>query len=424
VNSEAARVPIGVGRSKTARVLFSRLYDRRQEIIRWLTLVGASLAIVTTALLIFSAILHSPVAAFLSVAAGAAVRALGQTLNLKQLRRSDKPAELATFEFHDGKILCHVDEAGVLRYTSAWTRRIFAALMAAGACLAVQHLPVPEFNLLPEFFRKLRWFYPLVEGCAAALSVFSAILFLQVKWPERRWAGEARAAIDARVTASSHRLLQSRELDGLAAGVEALWQALGVERRGEYRTAVAKYLGNDTAAAVLRPETAESVLDAMTELARQDLIDLSAALEAYREAERHWEAVHILAAATRQPSHEVKAEELGAELDHLSRLASERQWEELQRRAAWLGSELDALQASLRLHSSSVPPVILASGNDPYRVLGVSVDTPTALIRKLRLSLAQLYHPDISHSTRNSVKMAELNAAYDAVMKDREREAR
>ena len=65
--------------------------------------------------------------------------------------------------------------------------------------------------------------------------------------------------------------------------------------------------------------------------------------------------------------------------------------------------------------------MVLAPGSDPYRLLGISVDTPTPLIRKLRLRLAQLYHPDISDSTRNSAKMAELNAAYDAVMKDREK---
>jgi DnaJ-class molecular chaperone len=51
----------------------------------------------------------------------------------------------------------------------------------------------------------------------------------------------------------------------------------------------------------------------------------------------------------------------------------------------------------------------------------VSVDTPTPLIKKLRLRLAQLYHPDVSESICNSTKMAELNAAYDAVMKEREK---
>ena len=145
---------------------------------------------------------------------------------------------------------------------------------------------------------------------------------------------------------------------------------------------------------------------------------------AYRAVERHCKAVQMLAAVLKEPRQEMKAEELGAEIERLSGLASERRWENLRQRAAWLESELDNLRASLRQHTSSVPPAVLAPGTDPYRVLGISVDTPTPLVRKLRLSLAQLYHPDISDSTRSSAKMAELNAAYDAVMKDREREGR
>ena len=67
---------------------------------------------------------------------------------------------------------------------------------------------------------------------------------------------------------------------------------------------------------------------------------------------------------------------------------------------------------------------MLAPGTDPYRTLGVSAQTPTASIKTLRLRLAQLYHPDISDGTGNNIKMAEVNAAYDAVMRDRETEGR
>jgi hypothetical protein len=332
---------------------------------------------------------------------------------------------LATFTFQGEVILCIVDEARVLRYTSAWQWRIAAAIAAGGICLGAQHPPVLEFNLLPEFIRSLHWLYPLIEGCSAILPVISCILFIRAKGPERHWAGEAKAAIEARVAASASRILKPRELDGLAAGVEVLWHALGLERRrGEYRAAVAKHLRAHTAAAALQPETAGIILDAMTELARQDLRDLSASLELYRAAERHLKAVQTLATAIREPWHEMKTEELGTELGHLLNLASERRWEELKRRAVWLENELDSLRATLSQHSASVAPVVLAAGSDPYQVLGISVDTPTPLIRKLRLSLAQLYHPDISHDTRSSAKMAELNAAYDAVMKDREREGR
>jgi hypothetical protein len=424
VNPGIADGPTDTQVSRSARRLFASLSVRQQEIFRRLVQAGAWLAKITSALLIALAVLHSALAALSSVAAGAAVRRLGQALNLQQLRRSPKPAELATFEFQDEGILCIVDEARVLRYTSAWRWRIAAGIAAGGISLGAQRLPVLEFNLLPEFVRSLHWLSPLIEGCSVVLPVFFCILFIHAKGPERHWAGEAKAAIEARVAASVTRILKPRELDGLAAGVEALWRALGLERHGEYRAAVAKHLRAHTTAAVLQPETTESILEAITELARQDLKDLSASLEAYRAAERHLKAIQTLATAIREPWHEMKAEELGTELGHLTKLASERRWEELQRRAVWLENELDGLRTTLSQHSASVPTVVLAAGSDPYRVLGINVDTPTPLVRKLRLSLAQIYHPDISHSTRSGAKMAELNAAYDAVMKDREREGR
>jgi hypothetical protein len=255
VNSEVAGASVGIERSKAARIFFSNLYDRRQDIARWLTLVGASLVTLTTVLLIFLAVLRSPVAAFLGVVVAAAARSLGQVINLRQLRRSNKPAELAAFEFQGEKILCTIDDVGILRYTTARKWRIFAALTGAGVCLAVQHLPVPEFHLLPEFVQGFHWPYSLVESFAAALPIFFAIVIFQVKGPESRWTAEARAAIDIRVAAAASLLFQRRELDGLAAGLEAMWRTLGVERRGEYRAAVAKYLGAHTSRSILHPET-------------------------------------------------------------------------------------------------------------------------------------------------------------------------
>jgi hypothetical protein len=424
VNAAITDAPVDARLVKAARRPLLRLSIRQKNLGRLLFLAGAWLAVVASAILVFLAVLHSPAAVSGGLAAGALARWLGQRSNLKQLRTSYKPAVFANFEFQGEGFLCDIDEVELRRYISAWGWRIAAATASGGVCLALQHLAAMQFDMLPEFVRSLHWLYPVVESCALALPVFCCILFLQVKGPERYWVGQARAAIEARAAASASRILKPRELDGLAAGVEALWQALGLERRGEYREAIARHLSADAVAAALRPEYAESVLETMTELARQDIRDLSGSLEAYREAERHCKAMQMLAAVLKEPRQEMKAEELGAEIGRLSRLASERRWEDLRQRAAWIESELNSLRASLRQHASSVPPAVLAPGTDPYRVLGISVDTPTPLVRKLRLSLAQLYHPDISDSTRSSAKMAELNAAYDAVMKDREREGR
>ena len=400
------------------------LTARQKELIRTSVLTVAWLAAALAVILISLAVLHSPVATVSAVVAGVAARWLGQQWNLKQLRESGKAAELAGFELRGEEIHCVFDEARMLRYTSAWKWRIAAASASAGVCLVLQHLPLPEINLLPESVRSLHWLCPLIAGCVALLPVLCGALFVWVKGPERRWVRKARSAVEARASASVRAILMPRELDGLGRGVEALWQALGAERRGEYRAAITRYLQDHAVEAALQPEKAVTLLDAVTELARQDLQDLSAALEAYRRVERRLKAIQTLAAAMREPLLEMKAEELGDELPQLSKLALERRWEDLERQAVRLESELDTLQQRARPHSASVPPVVLAPGSDPYRLLGISVDTPTPLIRKLRLSLAQLYHPDISESTRNSAKMAEVNAAYDAVMKDREREGR
>lgn len=387
-------------------------------------LAAACLALALTAILISLAVLHSPTATASAVAAGVAIRWLGQRWNLRQLRESDKAAQLANFEFRGDEMHCAFDETRMLRYTSAWKRRILAAGASAGVCLAMRHLSIPELNLLPEFVRSLHWLHPLIAGCSAVLPALCGALFVWVKGPERRWVREARAAIEARAAASVNAILMPRELDGLGGGVEALWQALGVERHGEYRAAITRYLQAHAVEAALQPKKVITLLDAITELARQDLRDLSAALEAYRRVERRLKAIQALTAAMLDPLLEMRVEELGDEFPQLSKLALERRWEDLQHQAARLESELAALQQRARPHSASVPTVVLAPGSDPYRLLGISVDTPTPLIRKLRLGLAQLYHPDISESTRNSAKMAEVNAAYDAVMKERERDGR
>ena len=62
---------------------------------------------------------------------------------------------------------------------------------------------------------------------------------------------------------------------------------------------------------------------------------------------------------------------------------------------------------------------MLTPGADPYALLGIHRDTPIPSVKKLRQRLAQVYHPDIGGETCNSAKMAELNAAYDAVMRER-----
>ena len=59
--------------------------------------------------------------------------------------------------------------------------------------------------------------------------------------------------------------------------------------------------------------------------------------------------------------------------------------------------------------------------NDPYRILGVSPDATDDEVKKAYRRLAKQYHPDI-HPDREFAeqKMAEINAAYDAIVNRRQ----
>jgi len=263
--------------------------------------------------------------------------------------------------------------------------------------------------------------YLLIRGCSTFLPLFTGSLFLWDKGPESYWARQAKATLELRAAASSSEVLQHREVDGLAAGIETLWRAVGLDRPGEYRAAIRKYLKAHAAEVVVQPQIAVAVLHAVTQLARQELTHLSTTLAVYRRVDCQLNAAQTLATALREPMHEMRADELSRELEQIPKFATERRWEELERRAAWIERELEALRGRLSRQSGSVPTVVLAPGSDPYRLLGVTADTPTPLVKKLRLRLAQLYHPDVNDGIPNGTKMAELNAAYDAVMRDRKR---
>lgn len=400
------------------------LVAARESPLRIATTAAVLLAMLLSAILVGLEVLRLPWPALSAVAVGVLIRCLGQQLNVKQVLRSPKAAELAVFEFDGQSVSCRFEDSLIVAYTSAWRWRIAAAVAAGLTCLAAQHLLGLRFSLLPANLGISHWFRLAVEGCSSGLPLFAAAFFLRIKGPQRRWTIQVRAAIEARAAASVGQILAAHEIDGLQAGIDVLWRELGVDRRGDYRAALSKRLRSHTTEAVLQPATAIAMLQALTELARLDLKSLCTAVESFHRIRCEVSVVHELASAFRNPLHEMKAEELGRELEQLPRLAANRQWDDLQSRATWLETELDDLRARLGRHSASVPAVMLPPGSDPYRLLGVTVDTPTPLIRKLRSRLAQLYHPDVSGSTGNSTKMSELNAAYDAVMRDRGKEGR
>jgi hypothetical protein len=390
------------------------------RLMSWLALAAAIAGIVLLTCVLLSAL----PAVVIAITAGVLVGHVGQHWRLKTLRASSFPANLASFQFHGAAVQCLFDEAAVARYVHGWMGRVSAAIAAGGICMAALHFPELQPNLLPKALLNLSWLHRFIHAAKPALPVLTGGLFLTCKGPTRYWAGQVKRAIEQRASASIGEILSHREIRGLGTGIDTLWAALGIERQGEYQAAIERHLQMHTFEIVIKPEAAIAVQETLLVLGRQDLRSLGDALAAYRSAECRIQGVRTLAAAVRNPVHEMKAEDLSAELVGLQQLAAERCWDEFHRSAASLQSKIDELDGELKDRAVHGPPVVLAPGIDPYQLLGVTVDTPTPLVRKLRIRLAQLYHPDISDSAQNGRKMAELNAAYDAVMKDREKKGR
>jgi hypothetical protein len=410
--------------SATASVFRLLFESKKIELLRRSAWMAISLAALMVGAFLLLVMLYSPTATFLSLIAGIAAQRLGQYWRLKQIRESTGAAQLASFEWDSERVHCSFDDSAVLRYIASWKLRFAASAAASGTCFAIQHLRLPGFGWAPGQIQALHSISASIGIASLCLPVFVGVFFFWAPLPYRHWAEQVKAEIQKRADHSIGKFLVPGEIDGLESGIRILWARLRIDRSGEYRAAITRQLQNRTAEIVLRGEAKPALMNALTELARQDLASLGDAVSIFHRVECRLTAFESLAAHFSDPLRDACAEGLKAELEQLSRLALSRRWTDLQRHAAWIESELDSLHAGLRRHAFSIPAVVLPAGSDPYRLLGVSVDTPTPLIKKLRLRLAQLYHPDVSESIGNSIKMGELNAAYDAVMKDREKESR
>ena len=404
-------------------------------IVHWPTLAGKTrkriylfaltlLWLLTTfsSLSLFLAILHSLVAVVIAFIAGAATRWLGQQWNVKRLSRSGKVAKMATFRFDGHAVFCTLDEALTLQYLHAWKWRIAASVVAGGVCLTTQHMPALAIHLLPAWIFTEHWIKWAIESFSKALPAFVIAFFLLTRWPRRRWIDQARRAVQARADRALASMMANRELDGLSAGVDCFWQELKVDRRDEYRAAVNRRLRSHTAEAILQPLATAALLESLTELARQDLRRLYTAVNSYRQIESQMNLIQTLATIFLDPENELNVAELRSEFCLIHTYAENRQWDDLEQYMGSFQSRLEASQERICRNTSRIPPTALVTGNNPYCLLGVAPTTPTPTIHKLWLRLAHLYHPDMNGSAFGSAKMAELNAAYAAIMKDREKE--
>lgn len=386
--------------------------------------LGLWAAVVLFAALICVSLLEYPVAAFLSVAAGALARWVGQRVQLARVRRSSVVAALADFVFDGPTVSCIFRDASIGDLVDSWLSKAGASIFAALTCTAAQRFLGLRFSLLPQQNALVKWMPLVAEAAAFCLSVVTALVFLRWKGPTGRWCRQVRGAVQRRAYTSLEKILTERELDGLEAGIDVLRRELGLNSSGRYRASVTRRLQWHSVEAVLRPEKVLAFQRVILELAHLDLENLSRAAEIHRRLRCKMEAARTLASISYDPIHEARLDELNRELERFSALAASREWEELPVFADEMEQKLDAVGDKIRNRAASAPRVVLSPASDPYGILGVSIDTPISSIKKLRLRLAQLYHPDSGDCIGNGVKMAELNAAFDAVMKDQEKRGR
>lgn len=392
------------------RIFRSRLAAYMLAGVAWVCLVSFILG---AGLLVLSA----PVAALIALAAGAATRWLGHRIRFRAVKNFTSGRQLAQFTLVDGAVESSFDDRQVTAYVQSRRWRAAAALAASVACLGTQHLRPFVWNPMAGV-RSMEWLEKTAAlSFPAALPLLAAIFFLTAKGPEFSWTNQVKAAIDARCAAATAEFTRPREIDGLEAGVAALYQQLDLWWSGNYRAAADKWIESHTAQAVFEPDTALALLEAITELARTDMNHLVEATESYRDLESRRRTVEALARAQHAPQLEAGCKETAHAMDELRTLAFARSWELFANRAEQLAAELEELIEDTSLRSRSM--VTLPPGSDPYRLLGIDASASSASIKKLRFRLAQVYHPDIGGETGNDAKMAELNAAYDEIMRER-----
>lgn len=356
-----------------------------------------------------------PAATAPALGAGLIVRWIGQRLRRRAVLEGDAGRSLAAFRLVNGALECVFDADAVMRYERSLNWRVAAAVASGALCLAAQHFHWELWSLL-DLVRIPHWLARAGVFCSPLLPLALGALFLFAHGSEARELDTLQSAIRSRATDAWAQIMRAGEIDGLEAGVAGLYRQLDLWWGGDYRASVQGWLESHTEEAIFDPEAAAAFVKTVTEQARADLNRLAEAAESFRAVESRQYALEALTRVTGEARPGL-AEQAARATDALRNLAIARCWEQFTDRAAQIAGELDEAIAEFRLRSQSV--VTLPAGVDPYRLLGAETSAATATIKKLRLRLAQVYHPDIGGETSNDAKMAELNAAYDAVMRER-----
>lgn len=382
-------------------------------------------AVVLLAGLPFAGVGLIAVLAFISVlpaiifglAVGLLVGWSGMRWNVNRLLRLPNLSQVAAFQFDGRSISCTFSANLPLEIGGGRSKQIQVASVGAFASALALLDTIVSQTMIIDFASTPRWFHAVITGTLWFLPLIIGVLLYSDRHVQRLMARQLMQRVTALAGAASAELCRTREIDGLLSGIDALSKSFRIEPPAEHRAAIVKFVQQDCAAVVLDSKYAELFIEAITELARQDLVNLAHALSAYQRSQETLLLARVSVQESRNPILETQLNSLESKIADLGKLLTQRRWNAFQEGCAESVDELTAIQERARVRKE--PSVVLAPGADPYRLLGIDRETPTPRIKKLRTRLAHIYHPDASEGFANASKMAEVNAAFDAVIAER-----
>ena len=356
-----------------------------------------------------------------AVLTGMLVHWLGQLVRLRSWRVSQRPRPFVSMHYEGGVIRCVFREEFLRKHILGPQWRIAGALVAGGTCWGLQRQAFSRAVQLSVFqVHTPSKFQAPITAIGWGLPLLIGALFVILDGPVQMWGKQIKSVLQTRAERAIAEMLRDREIDGLDYAIGKIHEQFGCVRTSTYRSAIEKRLSSQTAALVYEPQAIAALVDALTEAARMEWQELSEGLEKYRAVEAEIRAIKGAATVVGEPFIESRADELLLELRELAGMVAHWRWDEFQRHLVRIKQEGGDAYDRLRNRRASSSAAVLPTGADPYHLLGVDPAAPIASIRKLRLRLAQVYHPDIGGETCNATKMAEVNAAYDAIVRERE----
>jgi hypothetical protein len=380
--------------------------------------LAAELTLASVGLIAVLAFISVLPAMLFGLAVGVAVGWGAMRWNVDRLLRLPSLSRVAVFQFDGRSIDCTFSTDLPLEIGGGRSRRILVASAGAiASAVALLDTKVSQRMIL-DFAAAPRWLHTVITGTFWFLPFVIGLLLYSERHVQRWMARQLTRRVAALAASASTELCRSREIDGLVSGIDALSKSLKIEPPAEYRAAIVKFVQQNCAAVVLDSKCAEPFIEAIAELGRQDLANLAHALSAYQRSQGALLLARVRVQESRNPFLETQLDALESKIADLGKLLTQRRWNAFQESCTEGMEDLAAIQERARVRKE--PPSVLAPGTDPYQLLGINREMPTPTIKKLRTRLAHIYHPDASEGFANAPKMAEVNAAFDAVIAARQ----